>query len=133
MRLHQPTEQITDAQEALQLLKEGNLRFVEEHLSDKSDYALERKALHEAQKPFAVVLCCSDSRVVPELFFDQKLGDIFVVRNAGNVVDDVVQGSVEYAVEGLGCPLVVVCGHSKCGAITAACHGGHVLPHLGAS
>jgi len=130
MELHQPTQQITDAQQALRLLREGNARYLANRLSDKSAYADERKALSGGQFPFAVVLCCSDSRVAPEIFFDQQLGDLFVIRNAGNVVDDVVLASVEYAVEGLHCPLVVVCGHSSCGAVTAACHGGHSLPHL---
>lgn len=131
MKLHQPKEHVYSADVALQMLKEGNERFVEDHLSDKSSYSVDRKSLENEQNPFAVVICCSDSRVAPEVFFDQKLGDIFVIRNAGNIVDDVVFGSVEYAVESLHCPLVVVCGHSHCGAITAACHGGHDFPHIG--
>ena len=132
MQLHQPQEKILDAQQAIDLLKGGNARYVQAKLSDKSTYSEDRKALTNGQNPFAVVICCSDSRVAPEVFFDQKLGDIFVIRNAGNVVDDVVMGSIEYAVEGLRCPVVVVCGHSCCGAVTACCHGGHDnLPHLG--
>ena len=130
MKLHTPTEHITDPEIALAMLKEGNARFVENHLSDKSTYEVDRKALDDAQSPFAVIICCSDSRVVPEVFFDQRLGDIFVIRNAGNVVDNVVLGSVEYALDALECPLIVVCGHSHCGAITAACQGGHMTPHL---
>ena len=77
-----------------------------------------------------MVLCCSDSRVVPEILFDQKLGDLFVIRNAGNVVDINVLGSIEYAVEHLGSSLVVVLGHSNCGAVTATCHGKEVPGHI---
>lgn len=130
MRLHHPAEQILDANLALQMLREGNQRFVQEQLCDKSSYTMDREVLAEGQNPFAVVICCSDSRVVPEIFFDQRMGDLFVIRNAGNVVDDVVLASVEYALEGLSCPLVVVCGHSHCGAVTAACHGDESLRHF---
>ena len=77
-----------------------------------------------------MVLCCSDSRVAPEILFDQQLGDVFVIRNAGNVVDEDVLGSIEYAVEHLESPLVVVLGHSSCGAVTAACLGGELPGHL---
>jgi len=75
-------------------------------------------------------LTCSDSRVVPEIFFDQKLGDIFTIRNAGNIADKTALGSLEYAVEHLKSRLVVVCGHSKCGAVTAACSGGELPPNI---
>ncbi len=118
--MHKPEEEIRDAEEALSLLKEGNRRFVRNELSEKGDYPECRTILKDGQKPFAVVLCCADSRVSPEIFFDQKLGDLFVIRNAGNLVDDVVLGSVEYACEHLGSPLVVVVGHTSCGAVTAA-------------
>lgn len=131
MKLHQPNELVKTANEALELLKEGNKRFVEANLSEKVDYTEDRKVLtNEGQKPFAVILCCSDSRVAPEIYFDQKLGDLFVVRNAGNVVDETVLGSIEYAVEHLYSPLVVVVGHSHCGAVTAACGGGHLPPNI---
>ncbi len=113
-------EGIRDAAEALSLLKEGNRRFVRNELSGKGDYPKLRTILQNGQKPYAVVFCCSDSRVSPEIFFDQKLGDLFVIRNAGNVVDDVTLGSIEYACEHLGSPLVVVVGHTSCGAVTAA-------------
>lgn len=124
MHLHNPNELVKDADEALQLLKDGNVRFQEGDLSLKNDYKEIREVLSHGQKPFAIILCCADSRDVPELYFDQKLGDLFVIRNAGNVVDDVVLGSIEYGVEHLGCPLVVVVGHTNCGAVTAACQGG---------
>jgi len=71
------------------------------------------------QHPFAAILCCSDSRVPPEILFDRSLGDLFVVRNAGHVLDDASLGSLEYAVEHLGVQLIVVLGHEKCGAVTA--------------
>ncbi|MBW1784728.1 MAG: carbonic anhydrase, partial [Deltaproteobacteria bacterium] len=81
-----------------------------------SERRLELKA---GQDPFAVILGCSDSRVPPEIIFDQGLGDLFIVRVAGNVVDDMVLGSIEYAVSHLKAPLIVVLGHSHCGAVTA--------------
>ena len=119
-----------DSQKALELLKEGNARFVSGNLAPKDHYDEDRQRLSQGQHPFAVVLCCSDSRVVPEILFDQKLGDLFVIRNAGNVVDEDVLGSVEYAVEHLESPLVVVLGHSSCGAVTATCQGGELPGHI---
>ncbi len=115
---------------ALQALKAGNERFVTGNLSNKDTYVEDRKALCTGQHPFAVVLCCSDSRVAPEIIFDQKLGDLFVIRNAGNIVDEEVLGSIEYAVEHLETPLVVVMGHSSCGAVTATCQGGDLPGHI---
>ena len=116
--------------QALELLKTGNARFVSGALTSKDDYTELREQLSARQHPFAVVLCCSDSRVAPEIIFDQKLGDLFVIRNAGNVVDDDVLGSIEYAVEHLETPLVVVLGHSCCGAVTATCQGGDLPGHI---
>ena len=116
-----------DSQQALDLLKEGNARFVSGALTPKDNYATLREQLSKGQHPFAVVLCCSDSRVAPEIIFDQKLGDLFVIRNAGNVIDKHVLGSIEYAVEHLGSSLVVVMGHSNCGAVTAT-RLGEALP-----
>ena len=115
---------------AFQSLKEGNERFVTGSLSNKDSYIEDRKKLCEGQHPFAVVLCCSDSRVAPEIIFDQKLGDLFVIRNAGNIVDEEVLGSIEYAVEHLETPLVVVMGHASCGAVTATCQGGDLPGHI---
>ena len=117
----------TDSKQALDLLKEGNARFVSGDLIPKDDYAILREQLSVGQHPFAVVMCCSDSRVSPEIIFDQKLGDLFVIRNAGNVIDKHVLGSIEYAVEHLGSSLVVVMGHSSCGAVTAT-RLGEALP-----
>jgi carbonic anhydrase len=130
MKIHQPTELIEDANMALQMLKDGNERYLKGTLIEKTDYKEERAALVSGQKPFAVILTCSDSRVAPEIFFDQKLGDIFVIRNAGNIADKTVLGSIEYAVEHLKSRLVVVCGHGKCGAVTAACSDGELPPNI---
>ena len=108
-----------DAIEALKRLQAGNARFVADrprHPHAKSDW---RHALEKGQHPFAVVLGCSDSRVPPELIFDQGFGDLFIVRVAGNVVDVDVTASVEYAIDHLDTQLVVVMGHSNCGAVTA--------------
>jgi carbonic anhydrase len=112
----QPT---VDAVQALQQLQNGNARFVAgkpQHPHETADW---RHALEEGQHPFAVVLGCSDSRVPPELIFDQGFGDLFVVRVAGNVVDTDVTASVEYAIDHLGTQLIVVMGHTHCGAVTA--------------
>ena len=118
------------AEQALQRLIQGNERYV----ADKTihpDQTMERRAeLTKGQAPFAIVLTCSDSRVAPELFFDQGLGDLFVIRNAGNVLDDHVIGSMEYAVEHLHVSLIVVVGHEKCGAVSAAVAGGEVPGHI---
>jgi carbonic anhydrase len=106
-------------QEALERLKAGNKRFVDLKLSDK-ELAKRRAATANGQQPYAIILACADSRVAPELVFDETIGDLFVIRVAGNVVDPDVLGSVEYAVEHLHARLIVVLGHEKCGAVTAA-------------
>lgn len=109
-----------DATAALERLMKGNERFVGAQMAacTASDHWL-REKLATGQKPYAIVLSCSDSRVPPELVFDQGLGEIFVIRVAGNVPDPIVLGSIEYAAEHLGSPLVVVLGHERCGAVTA--------------
>ena len=129
-KIHQPAELIEDANLALQMLKDGNERYLKGALIPKTSYSADREILKDGQKPFAVILTCSDSRAVPEIFFDQKLGDIFVIRNAGNIADTAVLGSIEYAVEHLKAKLVVVCGHSKCGAVTAACANEELPPNI---
>ncbi|TWJ19412.1 carbonic anhydrase [Geobacter argillaceus] len=109
------------ADEALQKLLEGNKRYVEQQMTgQKLSDAHTRETLATSQHPYAIILSCSDSRVPPEIVFDKGLGEVFVVRVAGNVPDPVVLGSVEYAAEHLGSPLVVVLGHERCGAVTAA-------------
>jgi len=107
--------------EALQRLMEGNKRFLASQMTACQRTTRETvQKLSTGQQPYAVILSCSDSRVPPELIFDVTLGDIFAVRVAGNVPDQIVLGSVEYAVEHLGSPLVMVLGHERCGAVTAA-------------
>jgi len=112
-----------DANTALQKLIKGNEHFVSMNLKHPDQNKLRRTELTKGQQPFAVILSCSDSRVSPEIVFDQGLGDIFVVRVAGNVLDDNVIGSIEYAVEHLGAQLIVVLGHERCGAVSAAVKG----------
>lgn len=104
---------------AWKALKEGNERFVSGKPEHPSQDIEKRSALAEGQKPTAVVFGCSDSRVAAEIIFDQGLGDMFVVRTAGHVIDSAVLGSVEYAVAVLDVPLVVVLGHDSCGAVKA--------------
>jgi carbonic anhydrase len=108
------------ADEALDRLRAGNRRFMEGNLnSEILSSPARRNALIVDQKPFAIILGCSDSRVPGEIIFDQGLGDLFVIRVAGNVVAPSQIGSIEYAAEQFGCQLVVVLGHSNCGAVTA--------------
>ncbi len=108
------------AEKALSVLKEGNAKFVADRPSAKDIRLSRRVELVKGQHPFAAVVTCSDSRVPPEHIFSQGLGDIFVVRIAGNIAEPYTVGSVEYAVEHLHVPLVVVLGHEKCGAVAAA-------------
>ncbi len=114
----------TGGEQALRMLLEGNRRFIDERCENPNRTAQRRSEILSAQKPFAVVITCSDSRVPPEIIFDVGLGDLFVIRNAGNLIDDFVAGSCEYAVRHLGVPLVVVLGHTECGAVHAALSGG---------
>lgn len=109
---------LTPAQ-ALAALKEGNEKFIVE--SPRGAQGRERRLeIAHGQSPMAVLVSCSDSRVPPELIFHRGLGELFIVRNAGNTVDTVAQGSIEYAVAELGVPLIVVMGHERCGAVDAA-------------
>jgi carbonic anhydrase len=103
-------------------LMEGNKRFVAGR-RETSDLIKLRSGLAKGQQPKVAVLACSDSRVAPELVFDKSLGDLFVVRSAGNIADPIGVGSLEYAVEHLGTSVLVVMGHTECGAVTAACSG----------
>ena len=124
----EPTNVSADV--ALQRLKDGNKRFVEGKATHERQQADRRTEIANGQEPFAIVVCCSDSRVPPEIVFDQGLGDIFVVRTAGNVVDDVGFGSIEYAVEHFGTQLIIVLGHDHCGAVCAAVSGGEAHGHV---
>lgn len=122
------------ADEALNKLLDGNKRFVESKMNACGETtAAAREKLAKGQKPYAIILSCSDSRVPPEIIFDKSLGEIFVVRVAGNIPDPVVLGSIEYAAEHLGSPLIMVLGHERCGAVTAAVEAkGKPEGHLGA-
>jgi len=117
------TKDAISADDAWNIMMEGNARFVSGEVASK-DFPERRAELVSGQSPFVTVVTCSDSRVPPELIFDQGLGDIFVIRVAGNVMDPVVLGSVEYGVEHLHTPLLVILGHQSCGAVTAATEGG---------
>ncbi len=117
--------------ESLRLLLEGNLRYVSGNITHGGQSMADlRSELIAGQHPFAVIVGCSDSRIPPEIIFDQGLGDIFVVRTAGQVLDNASLGSIEYAVEHLDVPLVVVLGHDGCGAVNAAVEGGEALCHM---
>lgn len=111
------------AKKPLEKLIEGNQRYVNSTTVCHEDWTAKRSALLENQKPFAVIIACSDSRVPPEIIFDQTLGALFIVRVAGNIVDDFAIGSIEYGVNVLGANLVLVLGHSNCGAVEAALKG----------
>lgn len=116
-----PEPPLTNGDEALQRLMRGNARFVAAQAKNPNQSAERREQVAEGQMPFAIILGCSDSRVPLEIIFDQGLGDIFVVRVAGNIFDDaVVLGSIEFAAEVFHSPLLLVLGHAQCGAVTAA-------------
>ncbi len=119
------------AEEGLARLLEGNQRFVKGAALHPGGTPDRRAELVAGQKPFATVLTCSDSRVPPEILFDQGLGDIFVVRVAGNIAGTSEQGSIEYAAEHLGVPVLMVLGHTSCGAVKAASAGGAAEGALG--
>jgi carbonic anhydrase len=106
--------------DALARLKAGNQRFVAGKLQHPHQDSKRRAELAKGQRPFAIVLGCADSRTSPEVLFDQGLGDLFVIRVAGNVLDDHALASIEYGVEHLGARLIVVLGHQRCGAVQAA-------------
>jgi carbonic anhydrase len=106
--------------EAISKLKEGNGRYTSGSLQHPGQTTERRTELAKTQHPFAAILCCSDSRVPPEVVFDQGLGDLFIVRVAGNVINDEGLGSLEYTVDHLGTRLILVLGHQRCGAVDAA-------------
>jgi carbonic anhydrase len=107
-------------EQALKLLKEGNRNFITDSAYRQVEGREKRLELAQGQTPFAVLVSCSDSRVPPELLFGRGLGELFIVRNAGNIVDTSALGSIEYGVVQLGVPLIVVMGHQRCGAVDAA-------------
>lgn len=110
---------VSSADDALQMLKDGNERFVTDASILRNVNQERRDDLKDGQNPYAVIVSCSDSRVTPTTIFNAGLGEIFDVRIAGNVVDDDALGSIEYAVQKLNTPLIVVMGHQSCGAVTA--------------
>ncbi len=119
--------------EVLDRLSEGNERFVADKLDGKLQNSSRRDELTGGQSPYAIVLSCADSRVVPELAFDTGLGEIFTIRVAGNVANTSSIASIEYAVAHLKTQVIIVLGHENCGAVTAAVNGGdngHNLNHL---
>ena len=111
------------AGDALKLLLEGNQRFIDGKLEHPNQTVARRGEVAKGQHPFAAVLACSDSRTPPEIIFDRGLGDLFVVRVAGNVADQVVIESLDYSVKHLGVRVVMILGHNRCGAVTAAVVG----------
>ena len=106
--------------EALELLKDGNRRFLDDTTYEPTMDRMRRLELAAAQRPFAAYLSCSDSRVPPELLFERGLGELFIIRNAGNTLCTTALGSLEFAVTNLQVPLIVVMGHEACGALNAA-------------
>jgi carbonic anhydrase len=108
------------AEEALQRLLQGNQRYATDVATHPHADAAHRAEVARGQHPFAIVVSCADSRVGPELIFDQGLGDLFVLRTAGHSIDNAILGSIEFACEELHIPLIMILGHSRCGAIQAA-------------
>lgn len=124
-------------EEIIKRLKTGNEQFVKDKLTQDNLDRSTRKSLVKGQDPFAIILSCADSRVIPELIFDQGLGELFVVRVAGNIANTSTIASIEYSVAHLNTQLIVVLGHQNCGAVTAAVKGGdngynlnHLLAHI---
>lgn len=120
-----------DPDTALRELLAGNKRYVADKASRPHQSSARRTEVAKGQHPSAIILGCADSRVPPEVIFDAGLGDLFVVRVAGNIATDEALGSIEYAVEHLGARLIVVLGHERCGAVDAAVKGGAAEGHVG--
>jgi carbonic anhydrase len=125
-----PTISSVAPDEALSRLKIGNERFAQSKVSSSKPVAARRAETAKDQHPFAIIVGCSDSRTAPEIIFDQNIGDLFVIRTAGNLVDDYALGSIEYAVDHLGTRLIVVLGHERCGAVSAALAGDSAPGHI---
>ena len=129
--MHNQDEAAVSGDKALQKLMDGNNRYVSAQTSHPNQTPARRTEITGGQHPFAIIVGCSDSRVPPEIIFDQGLGDLFVVRLAGHVLSDEALGSIEYALEHLGTRLIMVLGHDNCGAVTAAVKGGDIPGHIG--
>lgn len=115
---------------ALRRLQEGNKHFVSTKVSGQKPTAAKRHETAKEQHPFAVIVGCADSRTSPEILFDQNIGDLFVIRTAGELVDNYALGSIEYAVEHLGARLIIVMGHESCGAVKAALSSDSASGHI---
>ena len=130
-----PSPPVVTPGEALARLTAGNRRFITGHARHPHQSLKDLHELAAGQHPFAITVGCADSRVSPEALFDQGLGDIFDNRVAGNIVDDLLLGSIEFAVEEFGSPLIVILGHERCGAINATINaietGGEAPGHIG--
>jgi carbonic anhydrase len=126
----EPPATSVSADDALARLKAGNERFARSKVSSGKPVAARRAETAQDQHPFAIVVGCADSRTAPEIIFDQSIGDLFVIRTAGNLVDDYALGSIEYAVGNLGTRLIVVLGHERCGAVKAALGGDSAPGHV---
>jgi carbonic anhydrase len=122
---------LVSGKDVRQRLVDGNKRYADSKMICPDSTAARRAEVAKGQRPFAAIVSCSDSRVPPEIIFDQGLGDLFVVRLAGNVVDEDALASLEYAVEHLGVRYIMVLGHERCGAVEAAVKGGEALGHIG--
>ncbi|MBP8300902.1 MAG: carbonic anhydrase, partial [Planctomycetes bacterium] len=117
--------------DGIERLLAGNARFVSGHAHGEGRDAARRTEVANGQHPYAIVITCSDSRVSPEIVFDAGIGDLFVIRTAGHVIDDHALGSIEYAAEHLHTKTVLVLGHERCGAVGAAMQGGELPGHIG--
>lgn len=126
-----PDTQLLDPDAALQKLMAGNRRFVQHQLRHPDQSEVRVHEVAQAQHPFVTILSCADSRVPAEIVFDQGIGDIFDVRIAGNIATSEAIGSIEYAAVLLGTPLLMVLGHERCGAVTAAVQGKALLGEIG--
>ena len=113
-----------------QKLIDGNKRYIDSKLSHPNQTPRRRMEVAKGQHPFAAIVSCTDSRVPPEIIFDQGLGDLFVIRLAGNILDDAVLASLEYAVEHLNVKYIMVLGHERCGAVEATIKGGDTPGHI---
>jgi carbonic anhydrase len=115
---------------ALERLRAGNDRYVRGDASHHHQSSSRMRVIAVGQHPFAIILGCADSRVPPEIIFDQGLGDLFVIRVAGNILDDAILGSIEYAAKEFGAPLVLVLGHERCGAVAATLKHAEIPGHI---
>ena len=118
-------------EKVIEALAEGNARYVASRPAHPNQGEDRRIEVSKGQHPFAAIVGCSDSRVPPEILFDQGIGDLFIIRVAGNILDDAALGSIEYAVEHLGVEVVVVLGHAQCGAVSATVGGKEAPGHIG--